>query len=140
VGDDAAWKYYRPNDSSGLPDQLFHGCRVGERQASIVVHRGALIGTVELYDCVPISWPTKGLIGAGPAVVTHYVNNEELHLWGDGAERYAWGSDGHRDVTDQLPYGDFTPGRWAWLLRDPQPCDPVPMKGALGWQEVEVAS
>lgn len=23
-----------------------------------------------------------------------------------------------RDITDQLPYGDFTPGRWAWELSD----------------------
>ena len=27
------------------------------------------------------------------------------------------------DVTDQLPYGDFAPGRWAWLLTNVQPTD-----------------
>lgn len=38
----------------------------------------------------------------------------------------------HIDVTDQLPLGDFTPGRWGWLLSDPQPCDPIPCKGRQG--------
>lgn len=33
------------------------------------------------------------------------------------------------DITDQLPIGDFTPGRYAWLLTDITPCDPVPAKG-----------
>lgn len=35
-------------------------------------------------------------------------------------------------VTDQLPLGDFTPGRWGWMLSDPRPCDPVPCKGRQG--------
>jgi len=25
------------------------------------------------------------------------------------------------DVTDQVPYGDFTPGRWAWIIEDAKP-------------------
>jgi hypothetical protein len=33
---------------------------------------------------------------------------------------------------DQLQLGDFTPGRWGWLLSDPQPCDPIPCKGKQG--------
>lgn len=37
-----------------------------------------------------------------------------------------------RPVTDQLPFGDFTPGRYAWLLTDITPCDPVPAKGRQG--------
>ncbi len=32
----------------------------------------------------------------------------------------------------QLPFGDFTPGRYAWLLTDITPCDPVPAKGRQG--------
>jgi hypothetical protein len=41
------------------------------------------------------------------------------------------------DVTDQLPFGDFTPGRYAWLLEDITPCDQVSAKGRQGlwnWQ------
>lgn len=35
---------------------------------------------------------------------------------------------------DQLPYGDWTPGRHAWLITDPQPLpEPIPAKGRQGW-------
>ena len=33
---------------------------------------------------------------------------------------------------DQLPLGDFDPGRWGWMLTDPQPCDPIPVTGRQG--------
>lgn len=33
---------------------------------------------------------------------------------------------------DQLPLGDFTPGRWGWMLTDPRPCEPIPCKGRQG--------
>lgn len=36
------------------------------------------------------------------------------------------------DYSDQLPYGDFTPGRYAWLLDNVRPIDPVPAKGRQG--------
>lgn len=37
------------------------------------------------------------------------------------------------DATDQLLYGDFAPGRFAWLLADVVPVDPpVPFKGGQG--------
>lgn len=32
----------------------------------------------------------------------------------------------------ERPLGDFTPGRWGWLLADPVPCTPVPCKGRQG--------
>ena len=28
-------------------------------------------------------------------------------------------------------FGDYTPGRWAWLLADVKPCEPIAAKGAL---------
>lgn len=38
-----------------------------------------------------------------------------------------------RPVTDQRPFGDFAPGRFAWLLTDVTPLDPpIPAKGRLG--------
>lgn len=37
------------------------------------------------------------------------------------------------DRSDQLPFGDFTPGRYAWLLSDVRPLpQPVPAKGRQG--------
>lgn len=42
----------------------------------------------------------------------------------------------YRDVTDQLPYGEFAPGRWAWLLTDIGPfAEPVPASGRQGLWE-----
>lgn len=39
-------------------------------------------------------------------------------------------------VLRQLPFGDFTPGRYAWLLDDVRPLpEPVPAKGALSFWE-----
>jgi hypothetical protein len=104
------WQYV-PSRFPCEPDVLEHyASGMPGAPDEVRVTFGALIGTVELYDCVPISWPGRDLIG----------------------------SDGH-DITDQLPYGEFYPGRWAWLLRDPQPlAEPIPMRGAQHWQEVDV--
>lgn len=44
------------------------------------------------------------------------------------------------DISDQLPYGDWTPGRWAWELVDVEPVD-MPSgshKGRQGWHTAEV--
>lgn len=36
-------------------------------------------------------------------------------------------------IQDQRPFGDWTPGRWAWPLIDPRPlAEPVPYRGAQG--------
>lgn len=43
------------------------------------------------------------------------------------------------DYSDQLPYGDFAPGRYAWLLDNVRPIDPVPAKGRLGLWEPDAA-
>ena len=41
------------------------------------------------------------------------------------------------EVEDQRPYGDFTPGRFAWLLTDVVSCA-IPAKGHQGLWEVEL--
>lgn len=43
------------------------------------------------------------------------------------------------DVSDQLPFGDFTPGRFAWLLDNVRAVVPVEMKGALGLRDLPEA-
>lgn len=41
-----------------------------------------------------------------------------------------------RDSINMDPFGDYSPGRWAWLLTDVRPLDPpVPAKGKQGWWE-----
>lgn len=128
VGD---FTYWRRSPAGWIDRKGVHEVTGHEIEA----HRGALIGTVELYDCVPI----VGSKGCRDETKHLCVVNQNalLHssLWSpfDSGETEIL-------VSDQLPYGDFsTPGRWAWLLRDPQPlAEPIPMRGALGWQEVEI--
>lgn len=41
-----------------------------------------------------------------------------------------WGEANELDITNQLPLGDFTPGRWGWLLIDVEPFpEPIPATG-----------
>jgi hypothetical protein len=45
-----------------------------------------------------------------------------------------------RDDINIDPFGDYSPGRWAWLLTDVQRLDPpVPARGKQGWWEWEAA-
>jgi hypothetical protein len=89
---------------------------------------GAVVCTVTVDDALPI--------------VAHTGHNDdELYVTVDGRNlaRQIATCDGSRPehvrtiwLDDQLPLGDFTPGRWGYLLSDPQPCDPIPCKGRQG--------
>lgn len=74
---------------------------------------------------------------------------EEEKSWAD----YWWSMDGPDiwaiscarcgmvvEVSDQAPFGDWTPGRWAWSLQSPIPFnEPVPMRGRQGIWYVDEA-
>ena len=65
---------------------------------SAVLHYGAVLGTVEIVDCVPV----EALIGK--------LSERERVL------------------------GDYTPGRFAWVLKNPVIFDrPIPARGFQGW-------
>jgi activating signal cointegrator 1 len=72
--------------------------------------RGAIVATAELVGCVPIV--------ADPA-----ARNCVDARRGGAALRLDDPDDGEvcTDITAQVPFGDYTPGRWAWLLADRQP-------------------
>ena len=99
---------------------------------------GAVVATCTLADVVPIG-DGSGLAVGVPACVTECEHEGDLPhqqggLWLLGARQT---TDGHYDgwptrIEDQRPFGDFTPGRYAWLLTDITPCDPVPAKGRQG--------
>lgn len=76
--------------------------------------RGAVVATCRLEGCKIIERNTKG--------------------WGIMGDQ-AW------MLTDQeRAFGDYTPGRYAWLLADVQPlAEPVPARGALGLWDCEPA-
>ena len=84
---------------------------------------GAVVCTVEVANAAEIATEDTG----GDCWPTLEVSDSTLTYW-------PWGDGEHPDayLDDQLPLGDFTPGRWGWMLTDPEPCDPVPCKGRQG--------
>jgi activating signal cointegrator 1 len=113
---------------------------------------GAIVGSAVVVDCVPIVTPAD--VQADLEIAVSEATGR-LYVWD-------WTNDTERDVTDQTPLGDFTPGRWAWLIADAQPVErrcpacwggttspfphcrvclncgdslPVPARGRLGWWE-----
>jgi len=89
---------------------------------------GAVVCTVVVADALPIVQRVGSCIGPaewdGHRRFFSAPHEGYLTTTGPGAElpRY----------TDQLPRGDFTPGRWGWMLTDPRPCEPIPCKGRQG--------
>ena len=85
---------------------------------------GLVVAVVDLVDVVPIvdDWPLDTVA----YVRREQRNVTEWWLYTDDTGRCA-------DVTGQEPYGDFTPGRYAWLLDNVRPVDPpIPAKGRQG--------
>lgn len=73
--------------------------------------RGALIGKVELIACHPTGFIASNGLPGGNA-----LSARERH------------------------FGDFSEGRWAWLLGNPEAfVDPVPMRGHLGLWECDLS-
>lgn len=114
------------------PDQLKRGPFTVYRQAYatrllderppitdrwIALPLGAVVCTARLTDCIPIvapsdEWRNPPYIEVeSSGRVVHYQQLTPIFVGGF-------------DVSDQLPYGDFTVGRYAWLLADIEPCDP----------------
>ena len=68
-----------------------------------VLPLGAVVGTVEIVDCVPVE------------EIMHTLTERERAL------------------------GDFSPGRFAWVLRNPVMFDkPIPARGQQGWWNWEM--
>ncbi len=74
---------------------------------------GSVLGTVRVDDALPIVryWGDR----PGDDAIKVYPDGSLRMSHPDSAD--AW----LRDIADQLPLGDFTEGRWGWLLSDPQP-------------------
>jgi activating signal cointegrator 1 len=99
---------------------------------------GAVVGSAVLAACVPM----VDLRGEG----TVYRLTTDPHLklfidhppWGgrsEVAEIMHYPRPARSvDVSDQLPFGDFAPGRWAWLLAD---AAPTTTRCPLCWDEVD---
>ncbi len=131
---------------------VFHGRGPRMRQSGGDLYPmplGAIVATCTLVDVVPMVGWRNAANNVGREVCwdgerwLHPTSDEAQRLVRRNSARLAlpdergmeW-QDGHGRVTlveDQRPYGDFTAGRFAWLLADMVPVDPpVPFKGAQG--------
>jgi hypothetical protein len=108
--------------SQGKPTAARRLCQEDMHIRQILAHhgftfdslpRGAILGTCSLLGTLPIAAPDSYLMKQHPHM---YCNPELL----SPVERAT---------------GDYTPGRYAWLLRQVVPCSPQPCYGALSlWQ------
>jgi hypothetical protein len=120
--DDAGWVLYTAPDFLGVDMPL-----------------GAVVATCRLVDVVRIvSW-TGTCDDPTWAVLGHFIDEPDMILVREGQSAREVplpppGGDEHgEDITGQLPFGDYTPGRFAWLLADVEPLDPpVPARGRQG--------
>lgn len=90
---------------------------------------GAVVATATLAGCLPMVDNDTGNNRPKQNRYVYMLDDEAMAI--DltlTAERYT-------SITDQLPYGDFAPGRWAWMLTNVQPCEPIPAKGKQGLWE-----
>lgn len=122
------WSVGRAGASSGAPTGSME--MYGPDGSHIDLPLGAVVATCTLADVVPIA-DVEDEFGADPTrcpvEVWNGADGLDIARWDDG-----WNLD---SVTDQLPFGDFTPGRYAFILEDITPCDPVPAKGRQGLWE-----
>jgi hypothetical protein len=104
---------------------------------------GAIVATCTLVDVVPILGDGDSRHGIR-SFLSDYPETSGPHaagLWVIGFNEW---NRGHPELVEaQRPYGDFTAGRYAWLLSDVVPVDPpVPFRGGQGlsrtWEPVEV--
>lgn len=92
-----------------------HASELGGR--TIDLPRGCLVATAELVDCRPI---TASAIDGTPTIARVVVPTPGR---GDGSIVRLWDDDGRScvSITEQLPYGDYREGRFAWLLENIKP-------------------
>lgn len=92
------------------------------------LHLGAIVAVAELWRVVPILDDHETTQDGSTFVrrERRAISAEELWL-------YNFSSGRCMDITSQTPYGDFTPGRFAWLLTAVRPLpEPLPAKGRQG--------
>ncbi len=116
-GWDALAEVYGETDG----EQLWHECAAGAgyQEGYRMPPFGAVIAMCELVSVVPsteITWR----VGTG-----WNLHDRRIAVWGDCERTHFIGD-------DERPYGDFTPGRHAWLLADIKPIEPVAAKGGQG--------
>lgn len=118
----ALWLPYPPGVTGRCRGCPVPGAAFGDNDHPEAAHfvplaLGAIVAVAELYDCVPIiADPEQARAPWATAV------GREVHVMREGWHPLRF--------DDEAAWGDYRPGRWAWLLRDVHPlADPVPCRG-----------
>ena len=92
----------------------------------------AIVATVRVVDALPIIDAEHGWQGDGDTPDRAIIVEADGSLsWLNGVD--CWGKLCERDISDQLPYGYWNPGGWAWELDDVEPiASSIPCKGSQG--------
>lgn len=100
---------------------------------------GAVVCTARLVACAPIGGPysfrTSNWDGNPQELQDEWVivHHPPLSDWLPESLILCPPDKDGSDITDQLPLGDFTPGRWGWMLDDVEPVNPpAPARGQQG--------
>lgn len=113
--DDPDWRLYTEHDRFVTPHPM---------------PLGAVVATGNLVDVLPIVGHGDEIDAGAP-----YIG------WWTGAERgtpeaslHIWEEDeAIADITSDAPFGDYSPGRFGWVMEDVQELDePIPAKGKQG--------
>jgi hypothetical protein len=108
---------------------------------------GAVVATCTLVDVVPTDAVLRHAVGGVPggrrssdlptALAEWPYGRAVANCWSQTRGRHDGPWDGPRLVDHrEWPYGDFSPGRYAWLLADIERlAEPIPAKGRQGLWE-----
>lgn len=121
-----------------LPEP-WHDEKDGTDLLAFPVHYGAVVAVCGRVEVAPIGGPFDFRTGIfegdggdfpGQPVIVHNQLGGPESLVVDTADGRVV------DVSDQLPWGDFTPGRFGWLFEDVEPVwPPIPARGRQGLWE-----
>jgi activating signal cointegrator 1 len=119
-----------PNWPQGRPARIYRN-DVGLAGASwAALTFGAIVATADLIDCLPIiGW--RDCKGSSP---DHVCAPPPAALYRHLPFTWAHGVLTEEDRSGERDLGNYTPGRWAWLLSNVEVLStPVPFKGGQGW-------
>lgn len=112
----------------------------GERSRGTMMALGAVVCVAELVDVVPMT--THAETGDPECIVVHgdgtadwCIPSHPANVIRLDAPDIPDGAMLIRDITDQVPFGEFVPGRYAWMFDAPRPVDPIPCRGHLGLRD-----
>lgn len=153
--DEGGWRYgyignfqagycYRTTDEGKRGDTFLVRLEGAPLEMSLPL--GAVVATANLVDCVPILAGDRcDRADQARLPYPRIETRADDGLFPDGwidlyhpTHGAAIDPDDGLSIPEQAPYGDFTPGRYAWLLDDIEPLpEPIPARGAQGLWEWE---